>query len=56
MTRSLKETRLDEIVDSEPIESAKFDPQGRVDSSIPMESVPEPVPGTKGKAPKGDKA
>ena len=56
MNRSPKETRLDEIVDSEPIESAKFEPQGRFGSSILMESVPEAVPETKGKTPKGDKA
>ena len=48
--------RVDETINTETLESAKFDPQGRVDSSIPMESVPEPVPETKGKAPKGDKA
>jgi hypothetical protein len=56
MTSSPKETRLDEIVGSKPIEGAKFDPVGRVDASIPLESVPEPDPETKGKAPKGDKA
>lgn len=45
-----------QIVDSEPIENAKFDAQGRADSSIPMEFVPEPDPETKGNAPKGDEA
>jgi hypothetical protein len=46
--------RVDETINTETLESAKFDPQGRSGLPIPIESVPDPE--TKGKAPQGDEA